>query len=62
VLMYMVIGNIFQTLQTYILSREPLPEDLQKIVDTQQKELEGSQEKVLPFEPKSSKKTTTKKT
>ena len=62
VLMYMVIGNIFQTLQTYILSREPLPEELQKIVDTQQKELEGSQEKVLPFEPKSSKKTTTKKT
>ncbi|MDJ0696141.1 membrane protein insertase YidC [Mastigocoleus sp. MO_188.B34] len=62
VLMYMVIGNIFQTLQTYILSREPLPEDLQKIVDTQQKESEGSQEKVLPFEPKSSKKTTTKKT
>ncbi|KST70127.1 membrane protein insertase YidC [Mastigocoleus testarum] len=62
VLMYMVIGNIFQTLQTYILSREPLPEDLQKIVDTQQKELEGAQEKVLPFEPKSSKKTTTKKT
>ncbi len=61
VLMYMVIGNIFQTLQTYILSREPLPEELQKIVDTQQKELEGTKEKVLPFEPKSSKKTTTKK-
>ena len=62
VLMYMVIGNIFQTLQTYILSQEPLPEELQKIVDTQKKELESAEEKALPFEPKSSKKTTTKKT
>ncbi len=57
VLMYMVIGNIFQTLQTYILSREALPDELQKIVDSQQKEVEGAQEqKALPFEPKSSKK------
>jgi YidC/Oxa1 family membrane protein insertase len=55
VLMYMVIGNIFQTLQTYILSREPLPEELQKIVDTQEKQAEA-QQKTLPFEPKSSKK------
>ncbi|KOP23510.1 preprotein translocase YidC [Hapalosiphon sp. MRB220] len=55
VLMYMVIGNIFQTLQTYILSREPLPEELQKIVDTQEKQTEA-QQKTLPFEPKSSKK------
>lgn len=62
VLMYMVIGNMFQTAQTYILSREPLPEELQKIVDTQQKEVKGAEEKLLPFEPKSSKKTTTKKT
>ena len=61
VLMYMVIGNIFQTLQTYILSREPLPEELQKIVDTQQKELAGAEATVLPFEPKSSKKTPSKK-
>ncbi|MCG8364363.1 MAG: membrane protein insertase YidC, partial [Pseudanabaenales cyanobacterium] len=30
VLMYMVIANIFQTLQTFILSREPLPENLQQ--------------------------------
>jgi YidC/Oxa1 family membrane protein insertase len=59
VLMYMVIGNIFQTLQTYILSREPLPEELQKIVDTQEKETESSQQKALPFEPKSSKKKAT---
>ncbi len=61
VLMYMVIGNIFQTLQTYILSREPLPEELQKIVATQEKEKEAAaaEQKTLPFEPKSSKKKTT---
>jgi YidC/Oxa1 family membrane protein insertase len=58
VLMYMVIGNIFQTLQTYILSREPLSEELQKIVDTQQKEEAATTQKALPFEPKSSKKKT----
>jgi YidC/Oxa1 family membrane protein insertase len=58
VLMYMVIGNVFQTLQTYILSREPLPEELQKIVETQDKQAVAEQ-KTLPFEPKSSKKKTT---
>ncbi|QLE58078.1 membrane protein insertase YidC [Nostoc sp. TCL26-01] len=58
VLMYMVIGNIFQTLQTYILSREALPEELQKIVETQEKQTVAEQ-KSLPFEPKSSKKKTT---
>ncbi|AFZ25839.1 membrane protein insertase, YidC/Oxa1 family, C-terminal domain protein [Cylindrospermum stagnale PCC 7417] len=61
VLMYMVIGNIFQTLQTYILSREPLPEELQKIVEIQEKEKEAAsaEPKTLPFEPKSSKKKAT---
>ncbi|MFH7025372.1 MAG: membrane protein insertase YidC [Heteroscytonema crispum UTEX LB 1556] len=58
VLMYMVIGNIFQTLQTYILSREPLPEELQKMVQAQEKEAQA-QQKTLPFEPKSSKKKAT---
>ncbi|AFY33750.1 membrane protein insertase YidC [Calothrix sp. PCC 7507] len=58
VLMYMVIGNIFQTVQTYLLSREPLPEELQKIVETQEKEAVAEQ-KTLPFEPKSSKKKAT---
>ncbi|MEA5571484.1 membrane protein insertase YidC [Calothrix sp. UHCC 0171] len=58
VLMYMVIGNVFQTLQTYILSREPLPEDVQKILDAQEKETQAAQ-KSIPFEPKSSKKKTT---
>jgi len=37
VLMYMVIANMFQTAQSFILSREPLPENLQKIVDAQAK-------------------------
>ncbi len=36
VLMYMVIANIFQTLQTFILSREALPEDIQKLVDAEE--------------------------
>jgi len=57
VLMYMVIANIFQTAQTFILSREPLPENLQKIVDAQEKAAaaeEGRQS--LPFEPGRSKK------
>jgi len=56
VLMYMVIGNVFQTIQTYILSREPLPEEIQKIVDLQEKEAQTIEVKALPFEPKSSKK------
>jgi YidC/Oxa1 family membrane protein insertase len=61
VLMYMVIGNVFQTLQTYILSREPLPEELQKLVAIQEKEKEAAsaEAKTLPFEPKSSKKKAT---
>ncbi|MEO0686142.1 MAG: membrane protein insertase YidC, partial [Cyanobacteria bacterium J06649_11] len=59
VLMYMVIGNIFQTLQTYILSKEPLPEELQKIVDAQEKEILNAEAKALPFEPKSTKKKAT---
>jgi len=54
VLMYMVIANIFQTIQTFILSREPLPENLQKIVDEEERKaaLAGGGD-VLPFEPSS---------
>ncbi len=59
VLMYMVIGNIFQTAQTYLLSREPLPEELQKIVETQEKEAAVTEQKALPFEPKNPKKKAT---
>jgi YidC/Oxa1 family membrane protein insertase len=52
VLMYMLIANIFQTLQTFILMKEPLPENLQKMVAEQEKAEKGRQS--LPFEPKSS--------
>lgn len=61
VLMYMVIANIFQTLQTFILSREPLPENLQKIVDAENKGKSSKEETddrktTIPFEPGRSKK------
>ncbi|MBD2259788.1 membrane protein insertase YidC [Pseudanabaena sp. FACHB-2040] len=52
VLMYMLIANIFQTLQSFILSREPLPENLQKIVDAEAaKASSGDGRQALPFEP-----------
>ncbi|MGD1899258.1 MAG: membrane protein insertase YidC [Phormidesmis sp.] len=52
VLMYMVIANMFQTVQSFILSREPLPENLQKIVDAQAKAAgSGSDRQQLAFEP-----------
>ena len=57
VLMYMLIANIFQTVQTFILMREPLPEDIQKMVDAQEKEVKAEENRqALPFEPKRSKK------
>lgn len=59
VLMYMLIANIFQTLQTFILSREPLPENLQKILDEQEKKGSGGSDDArdaLPFEPGKAKK------
>ena len=37
VLMYITVANVFQTLQTFILMREPLPENLQKLIDEQTK-------------------------
>ncbi len=54
VLMYIVIANIFQTVQTLILMREPLPENLQKLVEEQEKQQKGEEE--LPFEKRSRKK------
>jgi YidC/Oxa1 family membrane protein insertase len=51
VLMYMLIANIFQTLQTYIVSREPLPENLQKLVEAEQKTADDKGRQSLPFEP-----------
>ena len=57
VLMYMVIANIFQTLQSFILSKEPLPENLQKIVDAEAATTSDSDgRQTLPFEPGRSKK------
>jgi YidC/Oxa1 family membrane protein insertase len=57
VLMYMLIANVFQTVQTFLLMREPLPEELQKFVESQDKESksEGTRE-TLPFERRSKKK------
>ncbi len=65
VLLYMVIANIFQGLQTFLLSRESLPDNLQKILDDQLKQQDKPAVSVtsevisdsdrLPFEPKSNK-------
>lgn len=51
VLMYMLIANIFQTFQTFILMREPLPANLQKMVEEQEKAAKKKEGKdILPFE------------
>ena len=63
VLLYMVVANIFQAFQTFLLNKEALPENLQKILDQQ---LSAKDEiittsastisdKRLPFEPNSKK-------
>ena len=58
VLLYMVIANIFQALQTFLLTREALPDNLQAILDDQLKQQPatatagGFQGERLPFEPK----------
>jgi YidC/Oxa1 family membrane protein insertase len=52
VLMYMLIANIFQTFQTFILSREPLPEEILKLVEAEEKAAAKKDGKdTLPFEP-----------
>ncbi|MGE5657524.1 MAG: membrane protein insertase YidC [Actinomycetota bacterium] len=57
VLMYMLVANIFQTVQAFILSREPLPENLQKIVDEAEAKVKKEKgENAIPFEPGRSKK------
>ena len=60
VLLYMVVANIFQALQTFLLSREALPDNLQAILDqqmAQQPAVAGAAGGVgrLPFEPKAKK-------
>jgi YidC/Oxa1 family membrane protein insertase len=56
VLMYMLLANIFQTIQTYVVSREPLPENLQKIVEAEAKSSDDKGREALPFEPGRTKK------
>lgn len=58
VLMYMAIGNLFQLGQTYFVNREPLPPELQKLVDQQEREKpkDNSNREEIPFEKTKSKK------
>lgn len=51
VLMYMVIANVFQTAQSFILSKEPLPENLQKLVEAQEAKKSAESRDQLAFEP-----------
>jgi len=51
VLMYMVLANIFQTVQTFFLMREPLPENVQKMLDDQTRK-ENAGVNRPAFEPK----------
>ena len=63
VLLYMVVANIFQAFQTFLLNKEALPENLQKILDQQllvkndaiTTAATNITEKRLPFEPNSKK-------
>ncbi len=63
VLLYMVVANIFQAFQTFLLNKEALPDNLQKILDEQlSNKAEAiattspiNSEKRLPFEPNSKK-------
>jgi YidC/Oxa1 family membrane protein insertase len=60
VLMYMAIGNVFQLGQTYFVNREPLPPELQKLVDQQESEKpkDNSNREEIPFEKNKKKKAT----
>ena len=59
VLLYMVVANIFQAAQTFLLSRETLPDNLQQILDQQLAQqtvtATASSGDRLPFEPKGKK-------
>ncbi len=62
VLLYMVVANIFQALQTFLLNKETLPDNLQKILDEQLLNKNNIatitpsiNDKRLPFEPNSKK-------
>ena len=63
VLLYMVIANMFQAFQTFLLNKEALPDNLQKILNDQLKNQNKpslatsplTDTERLPFEPKSKK-------
>ncbi|MFO0136967.1 MAG: membrane protein insertase YidC, partial [Cyanobacteriota bacterium] len=61
VLLYMVVANIFQGLQTFLLTREALPDNLQQILDKQMQPATATAGGApattnrLPFEPKGKK-------
>ncbi|BAC90172.1 membrane protein insertase YidC [Gloeobacter violaceus] len=50
VLLYILLSNLFQIVQTYLLYREPLPENIQRILDQAKRKEET--DKPLPFENK----------
>ena len=56
VLLYIVVANFFQIGQSWFLMREPLPDDIQKILDEQKKAEAAGNRDALPFERKRSKK------
>lgn len=60
VLLYMVVANIFQAGQTYLLGKEALPDNLQAILDQSASQqtvtASASTGERLPFEPKGGKK------
>ena len=60
VLLYMVVANVFQATQTFLLSRESLPDNLQQILDQQLAQqtvtaTASGPATRLPFEPKGKK-------
>ncbi len=59
VMLYMLIANIFQTLQAFIVAKEPLPENLQKLVTVSANSISASKadSSKIPFEAKDNKAT-----
>ncbi|MEM8612051.1 MAG: membrane protein insertase YidC [Cyanobacteria bacterium P01_H01_bin.105] len=51
VLLYMVLANVFQTAQSFILSKEPLPENIQALVDAEEAKTVSADRGPLAFEP-----------
>ena len=59
VMLYMLIANIFQTLQAFIVAKEPLPDNLQKLVAVSANSIASSKvdSAKIPFEAKDNKAT-----